>query len=54
MGEKLGGRPNDEACYVKVVVALFCVEREPEACHRSIVGNRLAHDLGIPLEHIKP
>ena len=36
------------------VIALFCVEREPSACHRSIVAERLANDLGIQIEHIKP
>ncbi|GAB4315343.1 MAG: hypothetical protein Kow0059_07380 [Candidatus Sumerlaeia bacterium] len=36
------------------VVGLFCVEREPEACHRSLVAERLADELGIEPEHIKP
>jgi uncharacterized protein (DUF488 family) len=36
------------------VVALFCVEREPEACHRSLVAKRLAEELEIEPEHIKP
>ena len=34
------------------VVGLFCVEREPEACHRSLVAERLAKKLGVPVEHI--
>ena len=34
--------------------ALFCVEREPAACHRSLVAERLATDLGIPVENLKP
>ncbi len=33
---------------------LFCVEREPAACHRSLVAERLAADLGIPVENLKP
>ena len=36
------------------VVGLFCVEREPEACHRSLVAKKLATDLELQLEHIKP
>lgn len=36
------------------VVALFCVEREPDACHRSLVAERLADELAIQPEHIKP
>jgi len=34
------------------VVALFCVEREPAACHRSLLAARLAADLGV--EVVKP
>lgn len=34
--------------------ALFCVEREPAACHRSLVAERLATDLGVPVEHVMP
>ncbi len=36
------------------VAALFCVEKSPEACHRSIVADYIKGDLGIPVEHIKP
>lgn len=35
-------------------VALFCVEREPEACHRLLVAKRLNRDLGLTVEHILP
>jgi uncharacterized protein (DUF488 family) len=34
--------------------ALFCVERDPEACHRSIVAERLAAEFGLPVSHILP
>jgi uncharacterized protein (DUF488 family) len=34
--------------------ALMCVERDPEACHRSIVAERLERDLGIPVRHLRP
>ncbi len=36
------------------VVALFCVEREPAACHRSLVAERLAEDLSLRVVHIVP
>ena len=36
------------------VVALFCVEREPMACHRSLLADRLRHDLGISVTHLVP
>jgi uncharacterized protein (DUF488 family) len=35
-------------------VALFCVEREPAACHRSLVAERLAADLGASVRHLSP
>ncbi|WP_431989734.1 DUF488 family protein [Streptomyces albogriseolus] len=34
--------------------ALFCVERDPEACHRSLVARRLVEDYGITVEHLRP
>jgi uncharacterized protein (DUF488 family) len=34
--------------------ALLCVERDPEACHRSLVAARMASDYGLPLEHLRP
>jgi uncharacterized protein (DUF488 family) len=34
--------------------ALFCVERAPAACHRSLVAQRLAADLGLAVENLKP
>jgi uncharacterized protein (DUF488 family) len=44
--EELGGQAD--------VVALFCVERDPEACHRSLVADHLARELGLPVEHLAP
>jgi len=34
--------------------ALMCVERDPEACHRSIVADRLAAEHGVEVSHIRP
>lgn len=36
------------------VVALFCVEREPRACHRALVAAKLAKELDLEVEHILP
>jgi uncharacterized protein (DUF488 family) len=34
--------------------ALFCVERDPEACHRSLVAERLAEEYGVTVVHLLP
>jgi uncharacterized protein (DUF488 family) len=40
--------PNDAA------TALLCVERDPEACHRSLVADELARSYGFSVVHIVP
>jgi uncharacterized protein (DUF488 family) len=35
-------------------VALLCVERDPEACHRSLVAERIASQFGLALAHLTP
>jgi uncharacterized protein (DUF488 family) len=34
------------------VVALMCVERRPEACHRSLLAARLQDALGVEVQHL--
>jgi uncharacterized protein (DUF488 family) len=34
--------------------ALFCVERDPEACHRSIIAERLALSHGVVVTDVRP
>ncbi len=34
--------------------ALFCVERDPEACHRSLIAERMADQHRIRIEHLRP
>ena len=34
--------------------ALLCVERDPEACHRSLIAARLADRFGLPVNHLRP
>jgi len=36
------------------VVALCCVEREPTACHRSLLAARLSAITGAEVEHLLP
>ncbi len=36
------------------VIAFFCVEREPTACHRLLVAERLAATLACELIHLQP
>ncbi len=48
-GEFLAKVGEDARC-----VALFCVERDPAACHRSLVAERLKNELGLEVEHILP
>lgn len=35
-------------------VLIFCVERTPDACHRSLLAQKLAQDLGAEINHIVP
>jgi uncharacterized protein (DUF488 family) len=56
--ERLGGF--DSAAFVAALgpdvrtAALFCVEREAAACHRSLLAARLASDLGLEVLHLLP
>jgi uncharacterized protein (DUF488 family) len=34
--------------------ALLCVERDPEACHRSLLADRIAAEFGLPVVHLRP
>ncbi|WP_432485280.1 DUF488 family protein, N3 subclade [Kineococcus esterisolvens] len=34
--------------------ALFCVERDPEACHRSLICQELHERHGVTIEHLRP
>lgn len=34
--------------------ALMCVERDPEACHRSLIAERLAARYGVEEIHLRP
>jgi uncharacterized protein (DUF488 family) len=34
--------------------ALFCVERDPEACHRSLIAERMAAEHRMTVAHLRP
>ncbi len=36
------------------IAALLCVETDPEACHRSLIAQRLAEQHGVTIEHLRP
>ncbi len=44
----LAGLPGDSTS------ALLCVERDPEACHRSLIAERLATQHQVGVTHLRP
>ena len=36
------------------LAALLCVERDPGACHRSLLADRLAAEHGVAVIHLRP
>jgi uncharacterized protein (DUF488 family) len=48
LSELASSLPDDGAA------ALFCVERDPEACHRSLIAERFAAEHGAEVTHLRP
>ncbi|HEY5879041.1 MAG TPA: DUF488 domain-containing protein [Nakamurella sp.] len=48
LGALVAELPDDSA------TALLCVERDPEACHRSLVAERLRAAHGLPVTDLRP
>ena len=48
LGALVAGLPGDSA------TVLLCVERDPEACHRSLVAARMCSELGLPGTDLRP
>lgn len=48
LGALVAELPSDSA------TALLCVERDPEACHRSLVAARLRAAHGLPVTDLRP
>jgi uncharacterized protein (DUF488 family) len=47
LGALAAGLPRDGTA------AMLCVERDPEACHRSLIADRLAAE-GVEVGHLRP
>lgn len=47
-------KPVAESLLEDGVTALLCVELDPEACHRSLIAERLARFHGVRVSHIRP
>jgi uncharacterized protein (DUF488 family) len=48
LSELASSLPDDGAA------TLFCVEGDPEACHRSLIAGRLAAEHGVEVTHLRP
>ncbi len=48
LDELVAELPTDRAA------ALMCVERDPEACHRSLIAERLQAKHGVEVIHLRP
>ncbi|WP_433525008.1 DUF488 family protein [Nocardia pseudovaccinii] len=48
LGAFVAELPSDSA------TALFCVERDPQACHRSLVAARVRAGHGLPVTNLRP
>ena len=46
--------PIVQAMPAEAASALLCVERDPEACHRSLIAERLAGEHGLAVTHLRP
>jgi uncharacterized protein (DUF488 family) len=46
--------PVVESMPAGAATALLCVEREPEACHRSLIARRLEAEHGVAVIHLRP
>ena len=52
--DRVGLDPIVEELPADGAATLFCVERDPEACHRSLIAERLASEHGVAIVHIRP
>jgi uncharacterized protein (DUF488 family) len=43
-----------ESLPADAATALLCVERDPEACHRSLIVDRMAAEHGASVRHLTP
>ncbi len=46
--------PIVESMPTGAAAALLCVERDPEACHRSLIAERMAAQYDVSVRHLRP
>jgi uncharacterized protein (DUF488 family) len=46
--------PIVESMPTGAAAALLCVERDPEACHRSLIAERMAAQYDVSVKHLRP
>ena len=52
--DPVGVEPIMEALPAGARGAILCVERDPEACHRSLIAARVADGHGVAVTHLRP
>ena len=52
--DPVGVRPVLDALPDDGCAALLCVERDAEACHRSLIADRAAAEHGVAVVHLRP
>jgi uncharacterized protein (DUF488 family) len=52
--DPVGVEPVLEALPAAGCAALLCVERDPEACHRSLIAARVEVERGAAVSHLRP
>jgi uncharacterized protein (DUF488 family) len=48
LADLVAGLPTEAA------TALLCVERDPEACHRSLIAAKMTRELGVTVTDLRP
>ncbi|GAB3768200.1 hypothetical protein GCM10028864_66220 [Microlunatus parietis] len=52
--DPVGTKPIMITLPARGTAALLCVERDPEACHRSLIAGRLIKEHGVAIDHLRP
>jgi uncharacterized protein (DUF488 family) len=52
--DRVALQPIVDSLPTDAATALLCVERDPEACHRSLIADRVASEHGVSIGHLKP
>jgi uncharacterized protein (DUF488 family) len=52
--DKVDLEPIVETLPADAISALLCVERDPEACHRSLIAEQLAAAYDVSVTHLRP